>query len=352
MSNVSILSNAVAVSNGKVTTTSLKIAEVFGKLHKDVLKVIESLQVPDNWHKRNFALMQIDRKIGNGAIRKDKAYSITRDGFTLLVMGFTGKAAMQFKIAYLEEFNRMEAELRRMQAGVPSVPSVSVRKSPCPPPVQPEPYFVPEATYFNVPVMSTRALAKLLGVPKYRIYNARANCRVKLAAGIDFFPVRTHQELRTGGCASVFGNLIGNIDLFMESGAKKVSDYLRYGITTPPMLRSPWLPPPKPAQPEKTVQPPALNLPRRASGVIRQEYGYRLDDAFFEDDTVERALRELYKAGYDVGPALAKAEFMRAALRRVRSVHQIFGDVLKIESSHSITTAGTCSGWVGRPPAR
>lgn len=352
MSNVSILSNAVAVSNGKVTTTSLKIAEVFGKLHKDVLKVIESLQVPDNWHKRNFALMQIDRKIGNGAIRKDKAYSITRDGFTLLVMGFTGKAAMQFKIAYLEEFNRMETELRRMQAGVPSVPSVPVRKSPCPTPVQPEPYFVPEATYFNVPVMSTRALAKLLGVPKYRIYNARANCRVKLAAGIDFFPVRTHQELRTGGCASVFGNLISNIDLFMESGAKKVSDYLRYGITTPPMLRSPWLLPPKPEQPEKPAQPPALNLPRRASGMIRQEYGYRLDDAFFDDDTVERALRELYKAGYDVGPALAKAEFMRATLRRVRSVHQIFGDVLKIESSHSITTAGTCSGWVGRPPAR
>lgn len=246
----------------------------------------------------------------------------------------------------------MEAELRRMQTGASSVPSVSVRESPCPPPVQPEPYFVPEATYFNVPVMSTRALAKLLGVPKYRIYNARANCRVRLAAGIDFFPVRTHQELRTGGCASVFGNLIGNIDLFMESGAKKVSDYLRYGITTPPMLRSPWLPPPKPEQPEKPAQPPALNLPRRASGMIRQEYGYRLDDAFFDDDTVERALRELYKAGYDVGPALAKAEFMRATLRRVRSVHQIFGDVLKIESSHSITTAGTCSGWVGRPPAR
>lgn len=343
MSNVSILSNAVAVSNGKVTTTSLKIAEVFGKEHFHVIRDIEKLQVPVEWHKSNFGVMQITRQIGNGATRKDKAYSITRDGFTLLVMGFTGKAAMQFKIAYLEEFNRMEAELRRIQTGKSVQPEL---------PLESVPYFVPEATYFNVPVMSTRALAKLLGVPKYRIYNARANCRVKLAAGIDFFPVRTHQELRTGGCASVFGNLISNIDLFMESGAKKVSDYLRYGITTPPMLRSPWLLPPKPEQPEKPAQPPALNLPRRASGMIRQEYGYRLDDAFFDDDTVERALRELYKAGYDVGPALAKAEFMRATLRRVRSVHQIFGDVLKIESSHSITTAGTCSGWVGRPPAR
>lgn len=352
MSNVSILSNAVAVSDGKVTTTSLKIAEVFDKLHKDVLKAIEKLQLPDNWRERNFAPSSTEQKMPNGGVKQIPMYNITRDGFVILVMGFTGKAAMQFKIAYLEEFNRMETELRRMQAGVPSVPSVPVRKSPCPTPVQPEPYFVPEATYFNVPVMSTRALAKLLGVPKYRIYNARANCRVKLAAGIDFFPVRTHQELRTGGCASVFGNLISNIDLFMESGAKKVSDYLRYGITTPPMLRSPWLLPPKPEQPEKPAQPPALNLPRRASGMIRQEYGYRLDDAFFEDDTVERALRELYKAGYDVGPALAKAAFMRGVLRRVRSVYQTFGDALKIESNHSITAGGTCSGWVGHPPAR
>jgi hypothetical protein len=38
-------------------------------------------------------------------------YNITRDGFTLLAMGFTGKAAMQFKLAYIEAFNRMEAEL-------------------------------------------------------------------------------------------------------------------------------------------------------------------------------------------------------------------------------------------------
>ncbi len=43
--------------------------------------------------------MQNEIKIGNGAIRKDKAYNITRDGFTIRAMGFTGKKAMQFKIA-------------------------------------------------------------------------------------------------------------------------------------------------------------------------------------------------------------------------------------------------------------
>ena len=40
-------------------------------------------------------------------------YLITRDGFTILAMGFTGKRAMEFKIKYIEAFNRMEEELRR-----------------------------------------------------------------------------------------------------------------------------------------------------------------------------------------------------------------------------------------------
>ena len=103
--------NSLSVSEGRVTTTSLKIAEVFGKLHKNVLKVIESLQVPDKWHKLNFEPMQIDQKIGNGATRKDKAYSITRDGFMFLVMGFTGAKAAAFKVAFIEQFNAMEKAL-------------------------------------------------------------------------------------------------------------------------------------------------------------------------------------------------------------------------------------------------
>jgi phage regulator Rha-like protein len=46
-----------------------------------------------------------------GVIRKDPAYRLTRDGFTLLAMGFTGKRALQFKLAYIDAFNKMEAEL-------------------------------------------------------------------------------------------------------------------------------------------------------------------------------------------------------------------------------------------------
>lgn len=110
------LTNAVVVSDGKVTTTSLKIAEVFGKLHKDVLKAIESLQVPDGFRERNFSLSEYSSQNGLGKTINYKMYLITRDGFTLLAMGFTGAKAMQFKIAYIEAFNAMETKLREQQA--------------------------------------------------------------------------------------------------------------------------------------------------------------------------------------------------------------------------------------------
>lgn len=44
--------------------------------------------------------------------RQSRAYDMTRDGFTLLAMGFTGKTALAFKVRYVEEFNRMEAQLK------------------------------------------------------------------------------------------------------------------------------------------------------------------------------------------------------------------------------------------------
>ena len=56
--------------------------------------------------------MSITVEIGNGATRQSPAYEITRDGFALLCMGFTGKKALAFKLTYIDAFNKMEAELR------------------------------------------------------------------------------------------------------------------------------------------------------------------------------------------------------------------------------------------------
>lgn len=338
--NSSILSNAVAVSDGKVTTTSLKIAEVFGKLHKDVLKVIESLQVPDNWHKRNFAPMQIDRKIGNGATRKDKAYSITRDGFTLLVMGFTGAAAMQFKIAYLEEFNRMEAELRRLQAGSPSVPSVPVRESPCSEQPElplsasrPQPQFLPEAVYRGVPVISLPRLAQQLEVAPNQIHGALHNNRAGLIENTELFRVKGGYALRAAGCGNVFGRRTHLLNLFTESGAAKIRTYLFPDLPAPaPAVAAEPLP-----QVKAELPPPGLDIPRltRSRGVITitgADFRRKLGDCNLD---VEKLLRKLSVAGYDVERELAELAYLCATVNRCRRAAYEFMARLETMNHHA-----------------
>ena len=106
----------LAVTNGHPTTTSLQVAEKFNKLHKNVIRDIESLECPPEFHRLNFEPMSVDVIVGNGAVRQSPAYSITRDGFTFLAMGFTGKEAAKWKVKYIEAFNKMEAHLQKTGA--------------------------------------------------------------------------------------------------------------------------------------------------------------------------------------------------------------------------------------------
>lgn len=105
----------VSVNNNRVVTTSLRIAEYFSKAHKDVLKAISNLEITKDLQERNFSLSFYTRELPNGGSKKEPMYYITRDGFTLLAMGFTGKKAMQFKIAYINAFNEMEEILHSGQ---------------------------------------------------------------------------------------------------------------------------------------------------------------------------------------------------------------------------------------------
>ena len=91
----------------RATCTSLDVAETFGKDHKNVLRDIESMECSDEFNRLNFELISYVDSMN----RKQKAYIMTRDGFTILVMGFTGKLAMKFKEAYIKQFNAMEAAL-------------------------------------------------------------------------------------------------------------------------------------------------------------------------------------------------------------------------------------------------
>ncbi|HCF2992668.1 TPA: Rha family transcriptional regulator [Pseudomonas aeruginosa] len=99
---------AVELIDGQPTTTSLDVAAHFGKLHKDVLRAVRSLECSPEFHERNFAPIQIDVDLGMGRSRKDQAFRMTRDGFTFLCMGFTGKEAAKWKEAYINAFNQLE----------------------------------------------------------------------------------------------------------------------------------------------------------------------------------------------------------------------------------------------------
>ncbi len=105
--SVATLAPELAVIDGHITTTSLQVAQHFGKRHADVIRAIKNLGAPEEFNERNFALVEYTDEKGE----RRPAYRITRDGFTILAMGFTGKEAMQWKIAYITAFNQMEREL-------------------------------------------------------------------------------------------------------------------------------------------------------------------------------------------------------------------------------------------------
>jgi len=89
--------------------SSLDVAETFGKLHKDVLESIRDIQ--DNLGTaENSALFYEDVYTASNG-KKNPMYLMNRDGFTLLVMGYTGEKAMRFKLAYIRQFNAMEKAL-------------------------------------------------------------------------------------------------------------------------------------------------------------------------------------------------------------------------------------------------
>lgn len=106
------MKDLVQMIDGKAVTTSRKVAEVFEKQHKNILQAIRELEIPEEYERLNFQPTEYEAVNNLGKTVKYPEYLITRDGFTLLAMGFTGKKAMQFKIAYIEAFNAMEAQLK------------------------------------------------------------------------------------------------------------------------------------------------------------------------------------------------------------------------------------------------
>lgn len=99
----------VKVENNQIVTDSRSVAEHFEKQHKDVLRAIENLVRGDQ---RKIAPMFYETTMPDSYGRQQKAYLMNRDGFSLLVMGFTGAKALEWKLKYIEAFNGMERKLK------------------------------------------------------------------------------------------------------------------------------------------------------------------------------------------------------------------------------------------------
>ena len=104
--------------NDQVLTTSLKVAEVFEKEHKHVLDAVRKLFTAEN-----SAVKQMFQESTylNERNQSQPMFVMNRDGFTLLAMGFNGKKALDFKIAYIDAFNTMEAELKDKKPALPDL---------------------------------------------------------------------------------------------------------------------------------------------------------------------------------------------------------------------------------------
>ena len=101
------MSELVNVINNQVVTESRKVAEIFEKEHRHVLDSVRQILAAENSAARFFHETTYENRG-----KQYPCYLMNRDGFSLLVMGFTGAKALEWKIKYIAAFNAMEKELQ------------------------------------------------------------------------------------------------------------------------------------------------------------------------------------------------------------------------------------------------
>ena len=101
----------VIMRDRQAVTSSLQVAENFEKNHADVMRSIRNL-TQQNCRVKN---MFVEDVYINKRGQEQPMFYINRDGFSLLVMGFTGDKALQFKLKYIDAFNRMEKQLQQQK---------------------------------------------------------------------------------------------------------------------------------------------------------------------------------------------------------------------------------------------
>lgn len=99
-------------SEGQPLTNSVLVAEKFGKKHYNVIQAIKKLTIENSIVKNMF----VETTYLSGKQQEQPMYIMNRDGFTLLAMGFTGQKALQFKLDYIDAFNKMEQTIRNTRS--------------------------------------------------------------------------------------------------------------------------------------------------------------------------------------------------------------------------------------------
>jgi Rha family phage regulatory protein len=102
------MTHLVPIVNKDGTVSSKLVAEKFGKQHQHVLRDLRHLvsKLPKDFSDVHFCTVDVQK-----GLKESQEYFMSRDGFSLLAMGFTGKAALAWKVRFLEAFNQMEQKL-------------------------------------------------------------------------------------------------------------------------------------------------------------------------------------------------------------------------------------------------
>ena len=198
------MENLVQVADGQIVVSSRNIAEHFEKRHADVLAGIENIKTENSAVTPMFC--ETTYTAGTGKAYKE--YLMNRDGFSLLVMGFTGKKALEWKIKYIQAFNAMEEELRHGGA----------------------PYVLIMKRYKNRPVLSTADVAALLGTARESISQTLQEPLAKCKHGQDYYLVQGENLVMLKRDNPSISALASSVLLIAESGLRKVCVFLKMAM--------------------------------------------------------------------------------------------------------------------------
>ena len=324
--------SAVVVCNGAVRTTSLEVAKAFEKEHRNVCRDIEQImvQVVGNSEMLKIERFETTYKNNLGKDVKQRAYSLDKNAFMLLVMGFTGKKAMQIKIGFIKLFDLMEAKLRELQ-GTPVQPETPL-------PATQRPAFVPEAHYYGVPIISLQKLAELIGTDPANIHNDIARPGITLANDIDIFHIKSRRQLAAGGIPRSFHPEANNINLFSKSGFEKIVAFRCFLPATssghsmtsaaPAIVRTK----PEPVHPLGLKLADKKNTMERVTISAEKMY----DLIARGKDPLSAILRKLFQAGYDVREEMAEFAYLNQCFFREEMLRMELWAIFK-NASNKVT---------------